>query len=248
MSGKINTNSAMTIDILLPIYNEEKILAANLRLLFAYCQQNLTDDWQIILIINGSTDQSLSIARNLSQQLDRLKIITLPLSGKGRALKNGLKDSVAEVIVYMDIDLAVALSALPQLISLVAEKKYALAFGSRLSPNSQTERSLLRNCSSKIYNRLASALLDCPISDWQCGFKALNHSAKQIILPLIQDDQWFFDTELIAWAHKKNLPITEIPVCWSENRYATRRSKIRPLRDGFIFFKNLLQLKKRLKK
>lgn len=237
----------MTIDVLLPIYNEEKILDANIRLLFGYCQHHLAGDWQLMLIINGSVDQSLTIAENLAQEFEQIKIINLPTGGKGQALKTGLQYSTAEVAVYMDIDLAVALSALPPLISLVAENKGALAIGSRLLPASQTERSWLRNYSSKLYNWLANTLLRCQISDWQCGFKAMNLDVRQAVVPLIQDNYWFFDTELIALAQKNNLRIAELPVSWSENRYAVRQSKIRPIRDGFIFLKNLWQLKKRLK-
>lgn len=237
----------MKIDIILPINNEEKILDANAKLLFDYCQRHLNNDWQIGLVVNGSVDQSLAIAENLTVASPKFYIINLQDGGKGRALKTALSASQAETAVFMDVDLAVSLEALPPLINLITQENFDIAIGSRLLKESKTERSLLRESSSRIYNGLASLILKQKISDWQCGFKAVNQNVIKNIIPQIKDDGWFFDTELLALAGRHNYRLAEIPVSWSENRYAVRRSKVRPIRDGLVFLKNLLGLKKRLK-
>jgi len=130
---------------------------------------------------------------------------------------------------------------------LLIQENCEIALGSRLLKDSQTERSLLREASSRIYNHLANFILKNSISDWQCGFKALKLQSVKNLLPLINDNEWFFDTELLAWAGKANFKIAEMPVAWSENRYAVRQSKIRPIRDGWLFLRNLLKLKNHLK-
>jgi glycosyltransferase involved in cell wall biosynthesis len=236
----------MKVEILIPVYNEEMILADNAKLVADYCRHNFSD-WQLTLIINGSGDNSLAIAHRLAADCPQIKIINLPQSGKGRALKHGLINSSADVVVYMDIDLAVALEDTRPLIALI-NQGHAVALGSRLLPDSRTDRSWSRGFSSKIYNRLANLILGAEISDWQCGFKAMNHAAAQTLAPLIEDDHWFFDTELLALANHSNLSISELPINWSENRYAKRQSKIRLTRDPFIFLKNLFKLRSRLKK
>lgn len=235
----------MKLEIIIPVYNEEVILETNTKLVVDYCQANFSD-WQLTLIINGTNDNSLNIAETLAQNIPQIKIISLVEDGKGRALKYGLLNGSTEIVLYMDIDLAVSLEAMPKLIDLIKDQQ-TLAIGSRLLPNSQTDRSVARNLSSKIYNHLANFILGTKISDWQCGFKALPRSVIKQVIPLIQDDHWFFDTELLALANHFDLKIIELPINWSENRYALRQSKIRLTRDPFIFLTNLLKLKKRLK-
>lgn len=236
----------MNLEILIPIYNEAAILEANASLVADYCQNNF-NDWQLTLIINGTNDDSLIIAQKLAADIPQITIINLPQGGKGRALKYGLINSSADIILYMDIDLAVSLEATTKLVDLI-NQGHAVAIGSRLLADSRTDRSFARDCSSKIYNRLASFILGAKISDWQCGFKAMNRDTAQKLIPLIQDDRWFFDTELLALAHHADLSIAELPIDWSENRYKERQSKIRLTRDPFIFLKNLCKLRLRLKK
>ena len=236
----------MNLEILIPVYNEETILEANTKLVANYCQANF-DDWKLTLIINGSSDNSLTIAEDLATNFPQINIINLHLGGKGYALKQGLINSSADILLYMDIDLAVSLEATAKLINLI-NQGHAVAIGSRLLPESLTARSFARDCSSKIYNYLASFILGAKISDWQCGFKAMTRDTAQKLIPQIQDDRWFFDTELLALAHHANLSIAELPINWSENRYAKRQSKIHLTTDPFIFLKNLCKLRLRLKK
>lgn len=235
----------MSLEILIPIYNEETILEANAKLVADYCRHNFKD-WRLTLIINGSSDNSLAAAQALAANWPQINIVNLPQGGKGHALKHGLMNSLADVVLYMDIDLAVSLEATAPLVNLINQGQ-AVALGSRLLPGSRTDRSWARELSSRIYNHLASLILGAKISDWQCGFKAINRSVIHNIIPLVQDDRWFFDTELLALANHFSLPITELPINWSENRYAQRQSKIRLTRDPFIFLLNLFKLKKRLK-
>ncbi len=236
----------MSLEILIPVYNEESILEANAKLVADYCQKNFSD-WQLTLIINGSSDNSLVIAQRLAAICPQITAINLSQGGKGHALKHGLTKSSADIVLYMDIDLAVSLEAVVPLVALL-NQNHPIAIGSRLLPASRTDRSFVRNCSSKIYNHLASFILGTKISDWQCGFKAVNRSTVKSIIPLIKDDHWFFDTEFLALAHHFHLPTTELPINWSENRYAKRQSKIRLTHDSFVFLKNLCKLKLRLKK
>lgn len=239
----------MLVQFCLPIYNEEKILAKNVLKLFDYLKNSKDSNfsWQIVLIINGSRDKSLAIAKGLEAKHQKeIKAINILEPGKGNALKIYSKKSQADILVYMDIDLAVTLKNIPNLINPIIENKYDLVIGSRLLKESKIERSFLRELSSQIYSFLARRILGLEIKDFQCGFKAIKQGVFSEIAPYIESKKWFFDTELIAYADKLKFRIKEIPVDWEENRYDERESKVRVIRDSISFLINLIKLKKRL--
>lgn len=241
----------MKIDLCLPVYNEAAILPTSVGQLWHFCHEQLSDeliDWQIIILVNGSSDDSFALAQELAAAQPRLKVFDYPNGGKGGALIDYGLVSPADILVYMDIDLAASLEQLPQLIKAVDSGNCDLALGSRLLPESKTQRSWQRELTSRTYNHLASFLLQHRLSDRQCGFKAIKVERFRELIPYLENRTWFFDTELLAFTNYLGYAITEFPIDWSENRYDQRRSKIKLRQDSWRFFKNLWQLKKRLKK
>lgn len=238
----------MLIHFAIPIYNEKQLLKKNaLKLLNFLNQENYKFDWQIILIINGSSDGSEKIAQNLERKYYKINYFIIKEKGKGNAIKKALEKSMADVFIYMDIDLAVSLKNINNLISEI-KKGSDIVIGSRLLKNSKVKRSFFGNLRSKSYIFLSKIVFRHDISDLQCGFKAIKKDAWKKIRPFIKDKKWFFDTELLIFAQIFNLKITEIPVDWSENRYEKRISKVRVIRDSLDFIKKLKTLKKRIKK
>ncbi len=240
----------MRIEFCLPIYNEEKILADSSRKLYDFLiSQDFPFDWQIVIVINGSSDSSPAIAHSLSQEFPgKISFQNISQPGRGQALKRYWLSSQADIFVYMDIDLAVSLEAIPRLIQPILDGEYQLAVGSRLLPDSKIERSFIRELSSQTYNVLARLLLGHRLSDMQCGFKAITKPAFLSIAPYLEDPHWFFDTEMIAISKAAGYKIKEIPVNWQENRYDKRKSKVKLLHDSSKMFRNLLKLKQRLPK
>jgi glycosyltransferase involved in cell wall biosynthesis len=238
----------MVVEFCLPIYNEQKILKHNVLQLADFLGSgNFNFQWQIRLAINGTTDNSPAIAARLTAERPQsIKISNIDTAGKGLAVKSCGQLSQADIFVYMDIDLAVALDDIPALLKPLLDGEADLVVGSRLLPESRTERSYLREASSQIYNFLSKIILRHNFSDLQCGFKAIRVPALKKIAPLVRDGKWFFDTELIIFARYLGFRIKEIPVKWSENRYEKRGSKIRLGRDSLKFIINLLKLRFRL--
>ncbi len=237
----------MFIEFCLPVYNEEKILKNNVLQLLKYLkQQQFSFFWKIIILNNGSTDNTNKICSEFEKEKIKTEYIKNP--GKGRAMKTyGLK-SQADILVYMDIDLAVSLYNIPYLINPLIQENFDLVIGSRLLPSSKTARSFLRSFSSKVYNLLSKIILRHNLSDLQCGFKAIKVNKFKQLIPYIQSNKWFFDTELIAFANHFGHQIKEIPVDWQENRYEARESKINLAKDSMKFIVNLIKLKLRLLK
>ncbi|MFA6171318.1 MAG: glycosyltransferase [Patescibacteria group bacterium] len=236
----------MKVEFCLPIYNEEKILKENINRLLRFCHSKKFDfDWKIVILNNGSSDKSEEICRDLVSP--RIKIVNELAKGKGKAIKNYWNKTSADIVLYMDIDLAVSLDNIIDLVLPVINKESDLVIGSRLLRESKIERSLIRECSSQTYNLLSRLTCKHKFSDLQCGFKAIRSDIFKKIYPFMEDEKWFFDTELIIFANVLGYRIKEIPVEWSENRYDNRKSKINLARDTFKFVINLIKLKKRIR-
>jgi glycosyltransferase involved in cell wall biosynthesis len=239
----------MFIEFFLPAYNEEEMLKDNLyKLLNFLRKQNIEGDWIITILVNGSSDDTFKIGKKIASQEKRVQVVNMKKGGKGRALKNGLSGSKADILVYMDVDLAVSLEDIPRLLENILQNDYDLVIGSRLMPDSKIKRSFIREFSSQGYNLLSRLILGHKFSDLQCGFKAIKKDVFKKVHPYLKTDKWFFDTELIAFADFFGYKIKELPVEWEENRYEKRKSKINLCRDSLVFTKNLLKLRKRISK
>jgi hypothetical protein len=246
----MNEDKKLLIDFCLPIRDEEAILRLNLEKLLNYCQAaNFNFSWRIIGLINGSKDSSVKILAEFKEKfpglIDYKEIIP---AGRGRALKEYWSESRADILVYMDVDLAVALTDIPALIFPIINKESDLTIGSRFIAGGKVKRSFNRELISKIYNFLSRFLLKYNIKDAQCGFKAIQREAFYKLQPYLLDNYWFFDTELIVWAEYLGYRVKEIPVDWRDNRFIRRASSVRILKDSWGFFKNLWFLRRRLKR
>ena len=132
-------------------------------------------------------------------------------------MRSAWLQSDADVVCYMDVDLSTDLVHVTELIDAVVEEGYDIAIGSRLSRESRTRRSFKREFISRAYNLLVRSVLFTKFSDAQCGFKAVSREVVERIVPQIEDQSWFFDTELLVLAEKQGYRIKDIPVLWIED-------------------------------
>jgi hypothetical protein len=121
----------------------------------------------------------------------------------------------------MDVDLSSDLAGFPELVRAVASGEADLAVGSRLLDKAATQRSWQRELLSRGYNSLLRAAFGVRFSDAQCGFKAISRSAADILLPLVENNHWFFDTELLVLAEQGGFRVRDLPVRWREDRDST---------------------------
>jgi glycosyltransferase involved in cell wall biosynthesis len=206
-----------TVDCVIPVYNEEHVLAKSIATLYAFLAEHLPYDWRIVVADNASTDGTHALAQRLCEQYPKVSALHLDQKGRGRALRTAWLGSKADVVSYMDVDLSTDLAAYPPLIRAIAEEGYDVATGSRLARGASTTRSFKREMISRGYNLLIKAVLWTRFSDAQCGFKAVSRRAADVLVPLIQNNEWFFDTELLVLAEKKGYRIKDIPVRWVED-------------------------------
>lgn len=213
-----------SVEVVIPIYNEEAELEQNIVKLYSFLENNLSAyTWHITIADNASTDKSLIIAKDLAGKLTNVGFIHFDQKGRGGAVKNVWKKSKAEILAYMDIDLSTDLSNfLPLLTHL--ENDYDIAIGSRLLAKSRVDnRTLKREILSRGYNILIRFAFGTHFSDAQCGFKAVTRAVVIELLPNIVDNAWFFDSELLIVGEKTGFKIYEQPVNWVDNPGSTVR-------------------------
>ena len=207
----------LDVEIVIPVYNEERVLAATVYRLHAFLSRQLRFSWRITIADNASTDCTPEIAEALARSLDGVAVLRLEQKGRGRALRAAWSASPARVVAYMDVDLSTDLSALLPLVAPLLSGHSDIAIGTRLHPAAQVERSVKRELISRSYNRLLRVALRARFSDAQCGFKAARAVVARELLPLVRDEEWFFDTELLVLAQRLGMRVHEVPVDWVED-------------------------------
>ena len=206
-----------TLLVCIPVYNEYEDIKRNIPVLASFLGTNMSQyDWNILICNNGSTDKTMEASQELAAKNPRVRVVDLGVKGRGFALKESWLKSDADILSFMDVDLSTNLNNFPDLINAVAEG-YHVAIGSRLLPNSNTQRSLKREIISRGYNLLVKLMFRNKFSDAQCGFKAVSSEVKRIILPFVENRNWFFDTELLLLCERRGYKIKEIPVGWIED-------------------------------
>ena len=207
------------VEAVIPVYNEEHVLRQSVERLrdFLSNREVFPYEWSILIADNASIDRTLAVAQELAADYPEVRYLHMPQKGRGRALRAAWLASQADVVSYMDVDLSTHLEYYPPLIRAIAEEGYDVAIGSRLAPGARTARSLRREVISRMYNLIVKATFFTHFSDAQCGFKAVSRRVVEEIIPLIEDQAWFFDSELLILAEKLGYRIKDIPVAWDED-------------------------------
>jgi len=205
------------LDLVIPVYNEAHVLEDSLRRLAAAMGEDRDFQWRIVVVDNGSTDDTAQIGRRLAEESERVDFLHLDGKGRGRALRKAWSETDAEFSIYMDVDLSTDLTAVSQTVELLREGT-DLVTGSRLDPRANITRCLKREILSRGYNRLIRAILRTrSFDDAQCGFKGVRVETVRRLLPLVKNQQWFFDTELLVLAEYAGLKVRTLPITWIED-------------------------------
>ncbi len=224
------------ISVILPVYNEEKVLEATVKQIERILSK-IPEKTEIIISEDGSTDRTVEIAKRLESP--RIRLLTSKKRlGKGASIIRSAKFAVGDIIIFMDADLASEPRFLEKLITPIKEGA-DIVVASRYLEGSKTSRDFWRHVASKCFNFLVRLLLGSKISDHQCGFKAFRRKEAVGIFEKIEDQRWFFDAEFLVRAQRNGLKIKEIPIEWNE----AGSSKFNLLRDGFRMAVSLFKFK-----
>jgi putative flippase GtrA len=206
-----------TVDVIIPVYNEEADLTASVLRLDNFLATTFPYEYRVVIADNASTDGTYEIAQRLAAFHDHIQVVHLDAKGRGRALRQVWLASTADVVAYMDVDLSTDLKALLPLVAPLVSGHSDVAIGSRLTRGSRVVRGPKREFISRSYNLILKASLGASFSDAQCGFKAMRRDVADQLLPMVEDNNWFFDTEMLVLAERAGLRIHEVPVDWVDD-------------------------------
>jgi glycosyltransferase involved in cell wall biosynthesis len=205
------------VDVVVPVYNEAAILDASVRRLHGYLTDEFPFSFRITVVDNGSEDATWAVATTLEAELPEVRARHLDRKGRGRALRDAWSASDATVVAYMDVDLSTGLDAFLPLVAPLVSGHSDVAIGSRLAAGAKVARAPKREFISRCYNALLRTVFASRVHDAQCGFKAVRTDVARALLPAIEDEGWFFDTELLLVAEHNGLRIHEVPVDWVDD-------------------------------
>jgi len=208
-----------SVEVVVPVYNEQRALPESMPTLVNFLSSDVFPyEWRILIADNASIDNTPEVGRGLEEQYPgQIKYVRIERKGRGFALKQVWLDSPMDIVSYMDVDLSTGIEDFPALIGAIADDGYDVAIGSRLAKGARVTRSLKRRVLTLGYNSMIKGMFFTRFSDAQCGFKAASREAARRIIPLIEDNNWFFDTELLILAEKMGYRVKDVPVKWVED-------------------------------
>ena len=228
-----------SVDIVIPVLNEEKALPGSIACLHGFLSENVARPWRIVIADNGSTDTTPHVSHTLAEQYEEVSYLRIEQRGRGCALRKAWLESDANIVSYMDVDLSTNLQAFPLLLQALQDG-HDIAIGARLIPGAEVHlRSLKREFISRSYNLLIKLMFATRFHDAQCGFKAVTKAAAATLVPHVVDQGWFFDSELLVLAEKRGFRIKEIPVSWTDDP----DTRVKVVGTAWGDFKGLLRLR-----
>ncbi len=230
----------ITIDFLIPVYNEEQRLGLTFHALSRFVAPRGIKLNKIIFVNDGSHDNTLKILKSTKIKYKKEVISYAKNRGKGYAIKQGLLKSSADYVLFFDADMSTPLTELKKFLPFFQDE-YGLVIGTRKNGQSTviSHQPILRESLGKIFTLLSQLILNTWVTDFTCGFKALRHDVAQAIGSRIQINRWGFDSEIIFIARVFGFSMHEQAVVWSNEP----NTKVNLLRDAIRSFKELLTIR-----
>jgi len=228
------------LSVVIPAYNEHARLEPTLRRVIEYLEST-EPSCEIVVVDDGSTDDTAAIAHTVAQDWPRLRVIELPANrGKGGAVRAGMLAARGEQVLFSDADLATPIEELAKLrAALAAGADIAIASRAVAGADIRVRQHKLRELSGRTFNLLVRILGAGAFKDTQCGFKLFSRAAAHDLFARATLDGFAFDVEVLLLA-RDQYRIVEVPVVWLH----VEESKVSTL-AGAKAFLDLLRLRLR---
>lgn len=222
------------LSICIPVYNEEEIIFKNVTRLENFLKGNKIKEYEIVIVNNGSKDNTTRELKRLKEKYkDKIKIINIKKKGVGFAFKEFIKNSSYNYILTLDADLSGDLNFI--ILCKNKIKKNDIIIGSK-SVGSQ-KRPLIRKILSEGFIILTRILLLLDLTDYSISTKCYNKAKIKKFVDKFNDGGSFYVVQLIYYAKKDNLKISQVPIYCVDKR----KSKFNILHESLYRLKNLIK-------
>ena len=230
----INTTNIIPFcSIVIPCYNESLQILSTLETIKKYLDSK-KHIWEIIVVDDGSQDDTTEIVRSFCLKDPRVQILTIPHSGKGWAVKTGMSKANGNFRFMCDADLSMPINEIDKFFEHMA-KGYDVVVGSReLSESQRFNEPKIRHVMGRIFNLFAKKVSLTDFYDTQCGFKCFKKNAAEHIFSRQTNKGFAFDIEILKLAKKANFNLIEVPIVW----YHKRPSKVKIHIDSIKMIKD----------
>lgn len=230
----------MKLSIIIPLYNEENLITKSLDELKKINYPDFIDNVEIVIVDDASTDNSYNVVKNYITAEDNIRLFRHEInSGKGAAVRTGVKKSEGDTILIQDADMELTPQDIPSLLRAMYELKVPFINGSRYLPGVlRTQASFKRYFGNKLFTLITSVIIDVHLTDMACGYKLVS---KELFERLnLKENRFGFEAELLIKCGRLGRNwIAEVPV-----RYAPRNAgegkKLRNM-DGFRILKTIIK-------
>ena len=231
--------------IVLPAYNEAERIGPALDELFGYLHRRgalardgspgagrLPDAIEVLVVDDGSTDATVEIVAARPEATGHgpdgttLRVLRVAHGGKGAAVRAGMLDATAELIVFADADMATPPDQLPLIVAALADHDVSL--GSRIQADGSDMRAsqpVYRRFLGKAFHVLAAIWVVGPVEDTQCGFKGFTRAAAHDLFARQRITSIVFDVELIYLARRRGYRLAVVPIHWYDRRGSRMRAR-----------------------
>jgi uncharacterized membrane protein YbhN (UPF0104 family) len=211
------SDEPVEVSVVLPAYNEEDTIEYTVETtLDALAGFLPAGSFEVIVAEDGCDDHTPEIADRLAADDDRVRHFhSDERLGRGGALNHAFEAADGSTVVYFDTDLATDMVHLEELVESVRSGGYEFATGSRWMPGNRADRPAKRGVPSKGFNFLVRTFLRSDLRDHQCGFKAFDRDALFDVLADVEDEHWFWDTEVLVRAQRAGYDVKEFAVDWT---------------------------------
>lgn len=227
------------LSIVIPLHNEEHRMREAVLKAIQWGEHNLLGRYEILLMENGSTDDTYSVACEFDSVYSTVRAHHLIERSKAKAISYGMRSAIGEWRYMCDVDLSTPIQELTSFFK-HRQDGYDIIIGSREHRDSRVETSFKRWLIGRIFHLLTLTFTGINFSDTQCGFKLFNAHAADEIFSRVECTSMAFDVEALYLAQVLGYYVTEIPVTWNNDK----DSRVRLFRDSWMMFIDLLKIKK----
>jgi|SRR5271166_436250 len=231
-SGRVN------LTIVIPAFNEAERLEVGFDRLMGSAKDGAFDPeaTEIIVVDDGSTDETASRAWGTFADFPLVRVHSLPAnSGKGAAVRAGVRIARGRLVAHMDADMAIHPSQVAALTEALSSAD--LAIGTRTEVEATSERVGVRSLMGRSFNLFVNGVTRVGLHDTQCGFKAFRTPVARLLFHLLTIERFAFDVQVVANARRLGFSIAEVPVHWQH----VADSRVRLTRDPMAMIVDVLR-------